>query len=231
LLVVRNNAATSVANNDFVKYLLNGDGNIKTNEKNEKVAALSDYVDNNKKIYPFTFYTLSSKSSFRDKDIDSYFSNVHAKFEEFKKAYSGASAKSAAIEKLGTLIELTEKNVNYMKIKEENISQYSANPQKYKSVFTENFADTQYSELDEVSLYQRQYFDSEMSYIAYFDSIGCLINSKPSIDCVALKGDVRVAGDIDEKENTIDRSFRAMASKSGILNREIIKTLAEINGR
>ena len=229
LLVVKNNTTTSVASNDFVKYLLNGDGNIKTNDKNEKVALLSDYIDNNKSIYPFTFYTLSSKSSFRDKNIDSYFSNVHAKFEEFKKSYSGG--KSAAIEKLGVLIELTEKNVNYMKTKEENISQYSSNPQKYKSVFTENFADTQYSELDEVSLYQRQYYDSEMSYIAYFDSIGCLINSKPSIDCVVLKGDVHVAGDIDEKENTIDRSFRAMASKSGILNREIVNTLAEINGR
>jgi hypothetical protein len=231
LFVMKRNTSIVASDSNFVKYLLNGDGDIKTTEKREKEAILADYInDSNRKIYPFTFYNLSTYSTRRDEKIEKYFSNIRIKYEEYKEAYSG-TGKEAQVKKLGTLLELVEKNVDYMKNREDIINKYKDNPGLLKQNYKEYFVETDIEDLKNVSTLQIYYYENEIAYAALYDSVGCLKGNVADMDCMVRTGNINAIDSSIKEESDIGRTFNDMLSSNRVLNHEIIKTLVEINDK
>ncbi len=219
-----------VDSGDFIGYLLNGDSNIQTNTHKKDNAIIDDYINNDDLIYPFTFYNMASYSSHSDKKIEKYFSDVQEKYNIFREENEKSSKKNS-IDRLGNLITVMEKSVNYEKNLNDIAKTYINDKNSTKNYFEKMFRDFGDDGLEEVSNMQKAFYESVISVVYTFESLGCYVNGMTSYDCVLASGNMSAVNNIDSMNRDVDASFRKMNAASKNVNREIVKTLRDILGK
>lgn len=215
--------------NEFVKYLLNGDGDVEISEEKSEVATLSEYADGEKMIYPLTFHSLMAYKTQRDNAIDSYFTTLHEKYNEYKANTKNPNDDN--IKKLGVLIDVLENTVNYMKNIDEfaEMINYGADYNEVMQNLQEKYKRPEYQELGNVYDMYYLLYGNDISLMSVYKSVGCFGNKIKDFGCVMGSDNYGAVQYVNARSDKEGEIFNSLVKTSSVLNKEIIKTILAAN--
>ena len=226
-LVVSNNSHS--ATDDFVDWLLNGDGSISLDDEEYGTnVKLGDFEGNDKMIYPLNFYNANRYNSVKDESIESYFTELNARFENLKNGVTEPD-KMVKIEKIEKWLRLIENNVNYMKIEGQILSNYDEYGECTIANCYQSFdVDMGDEEQNDLLKKQKVFYEGLVRRDLIYKSVDCF-NERTSGDYACVMSEKYELTDaLDMESDKVKESFEEIVSYNSLINEGILETIKQV---